>query len=73
MSHMLAEMHIMLNILDEGTLSGVIATLKFRHPSISDKKLKQRAREVLCNWTDDRFEYWADWHGLDKATTASAV
>lgn len=70
MSHMLSEMHRMLNILDEGTLFGVISALKFRHPSISGKKLKQRAREVLYDWSDEQFEYWSDWHGLNKAASA---
>lgn len=64
MSHMIAEIHNVLNVLDEGTLNGVIAALKFRHPSISNKKLKQRAREVLDYWTDEQFDYWAEWHGL---------
>lgn len=52
-----------LDALDEGTMLGIIMTLKFRHPSIGSRKLKQRAKQIL-KWDDERFRYWADYYGL---------
>jgi len=63
---MLAELTHYVNALDEGTFFGVITTLKFRHPSMGNKRIKSLSRKVLDEWSDKRFEYWADWWGLNK-------
>jgi hypothetical protein len=70
---MLSELAHYINALDEGTFSGVIMTLKFKYPKISNRRIKSLSRKILSEWSDKKFEYWADWWGLNKEATASAV